>query len=512
MTIRFVLLIDLSLLKWYNMPMNILLQKIKKSCVAVFAIMLGCTATACQISFPFPLSSSSMEQSSTLDGEESQTDTSSTEESGEDSSSSPSSSDDDTSSDTSSDSSNEDETDEAWEEAGRIMDMAYALTTGASLGGTYTLTGTISYLDGDYSSAKGICLYMNVHEENRRELYCYQLKGAGAELIGAGDTITVQGSIKNYKGMIEFDKGCTLISYTLADGTQDDTTTGEDPYKNVSKSDFYASYTVATSNEDAYYRSLHGFMSGELTVPDQAPTLSPYRPKVGTAYVRNNEMRYEENGKAYVVTDVYGKEAFTVYKDGAYITLEEVAAYVYAFGTYPKNYTTSKNTSPSDSVWVEYLRVNHTSFSGDTSRYPYEPKLPNISGCGGNLNYYEMDIGTTGTDCDPSYPAALYNNGSRIDRGAARIVYGKRDIDGDGVLEQGEHHVFYTYNHYNDFQEYLNYQGGWGEMFGNITGGGTISSKYDYNPTAYPTVSFGTLTVAPTSLQDDAVYSRYFGA
>ena len=27
-----------------------------------------------------------------------------------------------------------------------------------------------------------------------------------------------------------------------------------------------------------------------------------------------------------------------------------------------------------------------------------------------------------------------------------------------------------------------------GEMFGNITGGGTISSKYDYNPTDYVSV------------------------
>ena len=31
-------------------------------------------------------------------------------------------------------------------------------------------------------------------------------------------------------------------------------------------------------------------------------------------------------------------------------------------------------------------------------------------------------------------------------------------------------------NHYNDFQEYLKYEYGWVEIFGNITGGGTISS------------------------------------
>ena len=267
----------------------------------------------------------------------------------------------------------------------------------------------------------------------------------------------------------------------------------QDPYENMSASEFYADYTPAVSNIDAYYRSLHGFMSGLLTVPDQAPTLAETRPQKDGVFIRNSEMRFEENGDAYVVVDCYGNDAFTVYRDGAYITLEEVAAFVYAFGTYPANQSPSKKTKPTESIWGEYLRVNHTPFSGSTKRYPYEPELPNISGCGGDLNYFEMDIGTTGTDCDPKYDSVLYNNGKSIERGAARIVYGKTDLDRDGIFEPGEHYVFYTYNHYNDFQEYLNYAGGWGEMFGNITGGGTISSKYDYNPTAYVDVYWGSL-------------------
>jgi hypothetical protein len=78
-------------------------------------------------------------------------------------------------------------------------------------------------------------------------------------------------------------------------------------------------------------------------------------------------------------------------------------------------------------------------------------------------------------------------------RGAARIVYAQRDLNGNRILEPNERYVFYTYNHYNDFQEYLNYYGGWGEMFGNITGGGSISSKYDYNPTAYVETVWGRL-------------------
>ena len=262
-----------------------------------------------------------------------------------------------------------------------------------------------------------------------------------------------------------------------------------DPYENMSASEFYASYTVAKNNKDAYYRSLHGFLSGELTVPDQAPTLSANRPKNGEKYIRNSEMLFSDDGNTYTVVNAFGNPAFNVYRDGAYITLEEVAAYVYAFGTYPKNHSPNKKTSPSSSIWGEYLRVNHTQFSGDVYRFPYEPRLPNITGCGGSLQYWEMDIGTTGTDCDPSYTAALYNNGSYITRGAARIVYGKNDLNGNGIYELGEFHVFYTYNHYNDFQEYLNYQGGWGEMFGNITDGGTISSKYDYAPTEYVKVA-----------------------
>ena len=478
--------------------MSNLTQKLKTVCLAIIAFCL--TATSCampQFSTENSVNSSSHTESQTsledsVDGSSSQEE-----------------SDSDSTTDVDSESSSAPDKDTPTEEqlrAEEIMNQAYALPIGATLDGIQQLSGTVSYVDIDYTSKNGVCLYFDVDEPQQRELYCYKLKGTGAELIDSGSYITVSGTLKNYKGMIEFEKP-TLIAYTLADGSQGELPdVNSDPYKNTSKTEFYANYTPATSNEDAYYRSLHGFMSGELTVPDQAPTLSDYRPKQGTAYIRNEKTVYEEDGNAYVVTDVYGNEAFTVYRDGGYITLEEVAAYVYAFGTYPKNYTTSKNTDPDDSVWDEYLRLNHTAFSGDTDRYPYEPELPNISGCGGSLRYYEMDIGTTGTDCNPSYPIKIYNDGNSITRGAARIVYGKTDLDKDGVFEAGEWHVFYTYNHYNDFQEYLNYAGGWGETFGNITGGGTLSSSAYFNPTDYVPVYFGDLPTVNTR----TLFQRYF--
>ncbi len=318
----------------------------------------------------------------------------------------------------------------------------------------------------------------------------------GFEVLSGDGVIDFIGNtaIGSYAGTVEIvGKIDGVISNTLTLTVVNDI---ENIYSGMSEDEFYLNYTPATSNTDALYRTQNGFMSGTLTVPDQAPTISANRPTKDGLFVKNTSMYFSEGGKAYSVLDASGNIAFTVYKDGAYITLEEVAAYVFAFGDVPKNYTSSKKTDPDNSIWGEYLRLNHSKFSGSTKKYPYEPKLPNISGCGGTYSYYEIDIGTTGTDCDPSYNITIYNNGSTITRGAARIVYARFDINGDKIIDPDEKHVFYTYNHYNDFQEYLNYLGGWGEMFGNISGGGTLSSKYDYNPTPYIPTYNGTVEVS----------------
>ncbi len=258
-----------------------------------------------------------------------------------------------------------------------------------------------------------------------------------------------------------------------------------DPYATVSAQEFYSDYKPATDYWDAFYRTQHGFMSGSIDDQDQKPTIADERPSENGVLIRNTSSLFSYDGRAYTVLDPYGDVAFTVYEGGGYVTLEEVAAYVYAFGDIPANYLSAKKGSPTSNHWGKYLRCNNSAFSGDTSKYPYEPILPNISGCGGDLYYYEIDIGTTGTDCDPKYTAYPYNDGTRITRGAARIVYARYDADRNEIIDPNERYLFYTYNHYNDFQEYLNYEGGWGDMFGNITGGGSISSKTNYNPTQY---------------------------
>ena len=261
----------------------------------------------------------------------------------------------------------------------------------------------------------------------------------------------------------------------------------EDPYVGVDKQAFYANYEPSCCNQDATNRSKHGLLSGLLTVPGQYATEAEVRPQADGKFVRNTSAVYVDDGNTYMVLDSKGNEVLKIHKAGGYITLEEVAAYMYAFGgsgNMPANYTSKKIKNIGTSPWGEYLRGNHSYFSGDSDKYPYEPELPNISGCGGTLQYYEMDIGTTGTET-PGYAAKPYVQNGKINRGAARIVYARQDLNGNGTYEQDEVYLFYTHNHYNDFREYLNYYGGWGEVFGNETGGGEYSSTTNANPTPY---------------------------
>ena len=304
-----------------------------------------------------------------------------------------------------------------------------------------------------------------------------------------GVIITVTGDDKgNDDNNTSLGGGDTDSETVIVPGTQDPVK--EDPYINVDVDEFYANYIPAVSYMDAYYRTLHGLMSGSIDDQDQEPTTSACRPTSGGKYIRNNVYIFSEDGNTYYVVDCYGEISFCVYKGGAYVILEEVAAYVFAFGEPPANQSSAKKGSPSTDKWGKYLRLNNSKFSGDTSKYKYEPILPDISGCGGDLTYYEMDIGTTGTDCDPSYSIVPYNDGNKITRGAARIVYSCKDKNGDKIIDLDERYVFYTYNHYNDFQEYLNYEGGWGNMFGNISGGSTLNNYSSKNPpTAYVEVT-----------------------
>ena len=93
----------------------------------------------------------------------------------------------------------------------RTVLSAYTLEDGLALNGTETLTGVISSIDTAWSDEyKNITVTIVVAGMEDNKIQCYRLSGEGAQDLAVGDTITVTGTIKNYKGTIEFDKGCTL--------------------------------------------------------------------------------------------------------------------------------------------------------------------------------------------------------------------------------------------------------------------------------------------------------------
>jgi len=93
----------------------------------------------------------------------------------------------------------------------RTLLAAYTLEDGLAMDKPATLTGVIVNIPTPYSpDYKNITVDMVVAGMADYQIQCYRLAGEGADALAIGDTITVTGMIKNYKGTIEFDKGCSL--------------------------------------------------------------------------------------------------------------------------------------------------------------------------------------------------------------------------------------------------------------------------------------------------------------
>ncbi len=90
---------------------------------------------------------------------------------------------------------------------------AYALEDGMAQTAESTMTGVISAIDTAWSEDyQNITVTMIVGGLESYPIMCYRLKGEGAKDLAIGDTITVTGTLKNYKGTIEFDSGCQLTA------------------------------------------------------------------------------------------------------------------------------------------------------------------------------------------------------------------------------------------------------------------------------------------------------------
>ena len=95
-----------------------------------------------------------------------------------------------------------------------IAKAASQLGTADSLH-NFAVTGKIIRVDEPYSKEyKNITVTMKVGDI---EIQCYRLSGKGADKIGVGDTISVDGDLVNYKGKVEFEQGCKIGKYVLTD-------------------------------------------------------------------------------------------------------------------------------------------------------------------------------------------------------------------------------------------------------------------------------------------------------
>lgn len=326
--------------------------------------------------------------------------------------------------------------------------------------------------------------------ENRVCIWCEKKENENVsdlvfEIFG-DDVVIYDSSTPNPYGIDvkKYGSNVSVIFYTP------DYTSYEDPYVNVKFDEFYANYDEASSVEDAYYRTQHHFISGDITEQGHIPPQSNY--KEGDEYIRCTSATYvltpTGDYVAYIPNDFNNEMDYIIYYGAGYQSINDVAAYLLAFGEVPanNNYDKSQGKNLTIDHWGIYGRVNNSSFSGDTSKYPYEPLLPGI----GSVSYIETDFGTKGGYITSNsitgtyYNQGLYNNGKSITRGAARFVFvtkkSRNSID--------DRYVFYTYNHYNDFQEYLNYVDGFGLRFGNQSAGNEYcgGNKDYYASNKYP--------------------------
>lgn len=92
-----------------------------------------------------------------------------------------------------------------------LIDEAYMLADGEMLKGYRIIMGTIDSIQSAWSDKYGNITVNIIPTGDTRVIQCFRLKGEGASALAVGDTIAVVGSIKNYKGTIEFDKDCMLV-------------------------------------------------------------------------------------------------------------------------------------------------------------------------------------------------------------------------------------------------------------------------------------------------------------
>ena len=135
---------------------------------------------------------------------------------------------------------------------GAILQEAYGLEEGMSLPYCATLVGDIIDVVTPYDSFyNNITVEIVVPGYESMPVLCYRLCGDGVNNLAVGDTITVSGFLWNYRGIIEFEQGCSLDA--VIKGDIDVPAPIEDPLELVD-----AAYALAPGESLPYMSVLTG--------------------------------------------------------------------------------------------------------------------------------------------------------------------------------------------------------------------------------------------------------------
>lgn len=129
-----------------------------------------------------------------------------------------------------------------------IVNALYALGNNEKLaGGPYTLTGKIIAVNTPYNTQYGNITVTIDAGVKDKPVQCFRLEGEGADKLDEGDTIKVEGELKNYynsnsgTNTFEFDAKCKLLEYTKGEVTT------PDPVYNTDEELLKAAYGLQTN-------------------------------------------------------------------------------------------------------------------------------------------------------------------------------------------------------------------------------------------------------------------------
>lgn len=159
-----------------------------------------------------------------------------------------------------------------------LVDRAFALAKGQKLSGTVSLTGTVTELDPGYESGyNNATFYISVRgTTGSRELLCYRVTPATSKdaIVQEGDSVTLTGTIQNYKGTIEF-YPATYVNHDPHENSGGDTgDTGDSgwPTRTISAS-VREDGTYDSYQEVGMYILLYGHLPSNYITKSQAEDL-----------------------------------------------------------------------------------------------------------------------------------------------------------------------------------------------------------------------------------------------